>query len=258
MATSTPDYGTEPLEVAGPEHPEWGAELAPRRPIARKTLHDSIVESLRDMIISGQFPPGAKLPEKELCEYFGVSRTPLRESFKVLAAENIVELLPSRGVRVTQTTVEDIDEIFEVLGVLEALSGELACLRMSDAEIADIRELHERMVEHYERGERMPYFKINQEIHERIMAGAGNRNLADVYSRLTGRIRRSRYLSSLSDRRWKQAVGEHAAMLNALESRDGERLFRILREHLKNKADAARTTLLEAESHSPSKGSSES
>ncbi len=218
--------------------------------IPRTTLHDEIVVSLRDMIVDGTLPAGAKLSEKQLCDHFGVSRTPLREAFKVLAAENIIELLPNRGVRVTKLTIEDIDEVFEVLGVLEGLSGELACFRMSDSDIAEVRVLHEQMVRHFQNGERLPYFKLNQEIHERIMQGAHNQNLFDVYSRLSGRIRRIRYLSSLSKRRWKQAVGEHSAMINALESRDGDRLFKILRDHLKNKADAARENLLEAEGNS--------
>lgn len=224
--------------------------VLPKGRIPRTTLHDEIVVSIRDMIVEGTLPAGAKLSEKQLCDHFGVSRTPLREAFKVLAAENIIELLPNRGVRVTKLTIEDIDEVFEVLGVLEGLSGELACFRMSDAEIAEVRALHERMVGHFQSGERLPYFKLNQQIHERIMWGAHNQHLADVYSRLSGRIRRIRYLSSLSERRWQQAVGEHSAMVNALESRDGDRLFKILRDHLKNKADAARENLLEAEVNS--------
>ncbi len=249
MATSSTPYPNQRLPGAVDQQGTATEEgsMARRKPIARRTLHDEIVSSLRDMITADEFPPGSKLPEKSLCDYFGVSRTPLREAFKVLAAEGIVELLPSRGVRVTQQTLEDIEEIFEVLGVLEALSGDLSCLRMSDDEIARVRELHERMVDHFNKGERLPYFHLNQQIHECIMAGAGNRHLAEVYTRLSGKVRRTRYLSSLSERRWKQAVGEHAAMINALENRDGERLFRILREHLKNKADAARATLLAAE-----------
>jgi DNA-binding GntR family transcriptional regulator len=88
---------------------------------------------LRDMIIEGTLAPGTRLNERVLCEQLMVSRTPLREAFKVLAGEGLIELLPNRGAQVAEMSVADIEQTFEVLGALEALSGQLACERILDA-----------------------------------------------------------------------------------------------------------------------------
>ncbi len=223
--------------------------------ISRNSLHTEVVAQVRDMIIRGDIPPGEWVRERELCEQLGISRTPLREALKVLAAENMVELLPSRGARVVQPTVEDIEELFEILGVLEALSGELACVRVTDDEIAEIRELHEAMVRHYENGERLEYYKLNEKIHETIMRGSRNNNLRTVYTMISGRVRHTRYMSSLTGMRWQQAVGEHCAMMRALENRDGQHMFHILREHLRNKADAAKAAIIQEGSNHSQQGS---
>lgn len=218
------------------------------RRIPRQSLHDEVVTHLRNMIIEGELPQGERVPERELCEQLDISRTPLREALKVLAAEGMVDLLPNRGARVSKLTLDDLSEIFEVLAVLEALSGELAAVRMSDEEIAEVRALHERMVAHYENRQRLDYFNINEEIHNRIMQGAQSDTLNSIHGSISGRVRHARYMTNLSEKRWKQAVNEHGAMVDALEDRDGEKLFRILRQHLRNKADVAKAAWLEAES----------
>lgn len=214
------------------------------RPIERRSLHDDVVERVRDMIVKGELPPGSRVPERVLCEQLGISRTPLREALKVLAYEGLLELPPNRGAVVTQLTVEDVDETFEVMGGLEALSGELACQRISEEAILEIRALHYQMILAYKRGELPLYFRLNQQIHEAIMAAAGNDTLRQVYDSLAGRVRRARYMANLSAERWRQAVEEHEAMLEALSARDGQRLAAILRDHLKNKAEVVKESLL--------------
>ena len=90
------------------------------------SLHDSLVRDIREMVLDGTLAPGQRVPERFLTEQFGVSRTPLREAIRALASEGTLELLPNRGARVTKVSAKEIDELFEVMGVLEALSGELA------------------------------------------------------------------------------------------------------------------------------------
>src|SRR4051812_8710121 len=101
-------------------------------------LHDEVVSNLRGILIEGEIPPGARIPERELCERFGISRTPLREALKVLAAEGYVVLLPHRGAQAAKLTRKDVADLFEVVEGLEAKAGELACARISDAEIAEV------------------------------------------------------------------------------------------------------------------------
>ena len=93
--------------------------------------HDELVTQIRAMIVDGALPPGSKVPERELCERFKISRTPLREVLKVLAAEGHVTLSPNKGARVMLLTTRDVDELYDVLGALEALAGELAVARIT-------------------------------------------------------------------------------------------------------------------------------
>jgi DNA-binding GntR family transcriptional regulator len=212
---------------------------SPARPEARRAdLHGTIVEQVRDLIVEGELAGGSRVPERVLCSRFGVSRTPLREALKVLAAEGLIELLPNRGARVAVLTAEDIAQTLKVLGALEALAGEMACQRITDPEIAEIRALHLEMLAHHARRDRPAYFKANQAIHQAIVAASGNAVLAQTYAGLTGRIRRARYAANLDPKRWDEAVAEHEAILQALSSRYDSRLARLLREHLDNKSYA--------------------
>ncbi len=217
--------------------------VAGAAPIVRRTLHDELVDRLREMIVEGDLTPGIKVPEKDLCEQFGVSRTPLREALKVLATEGLVELLPNRGARVATLTIAALEEAFPVMGALEALAGELACANIIDAEIATVRSLHEDMVRHYKAGALAPYFAANQAIHEAILEAARNPTLVTLHRGLAGRVRRARYMANMSAARWQKAVEEHVDILNALEARDGERLGTLLRAHLANKFATVRDAL---------------
>ena len=219
-------------------------EAARGEPIARASLHDELVERLRDMIVEGELAPGDRVPERSLCGRFGVSRTPLREALKVLASEGLLELLPNRGAAVARLTGDDLEEMFPVMGTLEALAGELACARVTEEQLAEIRALHYQMVLHHTRGELRQYFRINQRIHELIMEAAGNATLTRMYRSLSGRIRRARYVANMSKARWAQAVEEHEAILEALSARDGARLADILKRHLRNKCETVRESFL--------------
>lgn len=204
-------------------------------PIARTSLHDQLVARLRDLIIEGELAPGVRIPERSLCERFGVSRTPLREALKVLASDGLLELLPNRGAIVARITEADIEELFPVMGALEALAGEFACARITEEELAEIRALHYQMVLHHRRRELPAYFRLNQAIHGKILEAARNPTLSRLYMSLAGRVRRARYLANMTPARWDRAVQEHEAILDALAARDSARLAGILKQHLAGK-----------------------
>src|SRR5689334_7564574 len=90
----------------------------------RRMLHEEVVSRLRDMLLEGEIAPGARIPERDLCGKLEISRTPLREALKVLAAEGLVLLLPNRGARAAKLTEKDVQDLFEVCQGLEALAGE--------------------------------------------------------------------------------------------------------------------------------------
>ncbi len=215
----------------------------PIESIARRSLHVELVDRLHAMIVEGALPPGGKIPEKALCERFGVSRTPMREALKVLAADGLVLLAPNRGAWVSKMTVAELEEVFPIMGALEALSGELACERITDSQIERIRKTHKDMLKHYRAGDLTEYFRANQKIHEAILEAADNATLATQYRTLASRVRRARYLANMSDERWARAVAEHEQILQALENRQGAQLAVILRQHLKNKFETVRQWL---------------
>jgi DNA-binding GntR family transcriptional regulator len=198
-------------------------------------LHEEVVSRVRHLLIEGEIPPGGRVPERDLCAALGISRTPLREALKVLAAEGHVILLPNRGARAAKLTAKGVRDLFEVCEGLEAIAGELACQRITEEELAEIADLHKDMERHYERRDLTQYYRCNRAIHEAIVRAADNPVLASLYDSVTARIRRARYVVPMPSEHWRLAIREHEAILNALERRDGPGLSHILRRHLRNK-----------------------
>lgn len=200
--------------------------------IERLPLHEAILNRLRDMIIEGHLPPGARLNEGQIGQQMGVSRTPLREAIKYLASEGLVELVPSRGAVVRTFGAKEVHDMLEVVRMLEQQAGVLACTRASDAGIARVRAQHDQMLAHYRGGDRLAYYKLNQAIHTAIVALGDNGALADVHARLQTRLKRVRFIGHEGAEKWASAVAEHEEMIAALELRDPARLSEILGRHL--------------------------
>ena len=110
-------------------------------PLARSTLPQAAAERLRALIVEGTLAPGTRLNERELSEQLGVSRTPLREAFRLLASEGLLDQLPNRGVQVAALSRDDVRQAFEVMAALEGLAGELAAARVTPADLADLEAL---------------------------------------------------------------------------------------------------------------------
>lgn len=212
-------------------------------PIVRRPLHEEAADRLRDLIVQGNLAPGARLNERLLTAQLGVSRTPLREAFKVLATEGLVELLPNRGAIVSQMDPHRLSETLAVMGALEALAGELACQNASDAQINEIRALHYEMLAYHARGDLAGYFKFNQAIHLKLVKYSGNAVLYNTYRQLNGNVRRARYMANLSKERWDAAVREHDEILAALGARDVKRIRALLSDHLAHKLSSVLTEL---------------
>ncbi len=211
--------------------------------VTSTTLPASVAERLRELIIEGEIAPGARLNERALCERLGVSRTPLREAFRVLAAEGLIELTPNRGAQAVALSEQDIRESFEVMSALEALSGELACRRIADDEVAEIKALTFEMLACHARRDLPAYYRINRAIHDRLNHAARNRLLTQTYRTLNLRIQNLRFRSNFDARKWDLAMKDHRDMVDALEARDGARLATILRTHLRLKGDAVLESL---------------
>lgn len=203
--------------------------------ITRPTLHEQVAPRLRQMLVEGAIAPGAKLNERELCETLHVSRTPLREAIKMLAAEGLVELLPNRGAIAVALDQENVRHTFEVMAGLESLSGELAAQRITEAELVEIRALHFEMLAAYTRRDLSAYYRLNAQIHAAINAAAKNPVLSTTYERMNARLHALRFRSNQDGEKWAKAMQEHEQMIDALARRDAAALRAVLRAHLNNK-----------------------
>ena len=144
-------------------------------------------------------------------------------------------MLPNRGAVVSQMDPVRLGESLAVMGVLEALAGELACRNATDAQINEIRALHYEMLAYHARGDLAGYFKFNQAIHLKLVKYSGNAVLYNIYRQMNGNVRRARYMANLSKERWDAAVREHEQILAALSARDVGRVRTLLADHLSNK-----------------------
>jgi DNA-binding GntR family transcriptional regulator len=201
-------------------------------PIVRHSLHDELVGRIRDMIIEGQLEPGSRIHEGQLGQALGVSRTPLREALKFLASEGLIDLVPGRGAIVRKLTPKDVGNMLEVLIALETLAGRLACRNATDAQIADVRKMHDRMMGFYASRKRLEYYKLNHAIHTAIVNLSGNDYLASTHEAIQSRLKRIRFIGNEAPENWSGAVQEHVEMIEALEKRDEGALTDVLTRHL--------------------------
>lgn len=202
--------------------------------IGQSSLHGELFTRLRELIINGEFNQGEKIPERELCSRFGVSRTPLREALKVLAAEGLVYLAPNRGALITELTDEELEDCLPISAAIESLSGELACRNITDEEIAAIRQCHEKMLAEHRAGNVDGFFAANRRIHAAILAAARNPLLSTMAETLFFRVGRAQLAAHHSDDTISQALADHEKIIEALEQRQAQRLAILLRLHMEN------------------------
>lgn len=211
-----------------------GPEKQPARPTCNtEGAKVARVQSMiREMILTGELVPGHPIRERALAETLGVSRTPMREALKLLAAENLVELSPYRGATVARLSRAEAFEVVQLLSALEGFAAELGCASMTDEEIAELRALHYELMAYRARKDRLGYFQTNQDFHFALVRGARNSVLAEQHRALNARVYRLRFLAHQAQERWDSAVQEHETILQSLEARDGAAASRLLREHV--------------------------
>lgn len=226
------------------DHDDTTETTARKGPSRDGMRTDVAAGRLRELIVSGALTPGQRLSERVIAEQLeGLSRTPLREAFKILAAEGLLTLEPNRGAVVTALSLQEVESAIEVLIGLETMAAEPACTCVTDEEIAEVERLHAQMAEAHAAGDLMAYFRINQTIHQRIVDAARNPVLSRIYAAECARIRRYRYAGNQQPTRWRQAVQEHGEILGALRDRAGPLLREMLRKHHKGGWAVSRSVL---------------
>ena len=159
---------------------------------------------LRDYVVEGNIPGGGRVPERQLCEMLGISRTPLREALKVWRRRDSVDLLPNRGARVRQLSERDLGGAVRRDGGLESLAGRLACEIITDDEIAEIERLHYEMYGYYLHRDMHGYFRSTSASTKDRRGLRATRCCAHLFN-FAGRIRRVRYSANFARKRQRWA-----------------------------------------------------
>jgi DNA-binding GntR family transcriptional regulator len=190
------------------------------------------------MIRKGALVRGQRIIEADLCAQIGVSRTPLREALRVLESEGLVELTPHKGVHIRQPSMNEIQEMFEVMGVLEGTCARLAVQKMTAAAWRKIERLHQKLEVHYQKGDRERYIAVNNVLHALIQELAGNRVLDDIVHRLREKVALYRHQQIYEPRRFDQSIREHREILDALRRRDLHAAELRMKRHLERQCKA--------------------
>lgn len=218
----------------------------PTVPLARRSLHEQAAEAVREMIVSGQLGDGERLVEAELCARLGISRTPLREAMRLLEAEGLVMLSPHRGASVAVLTAEETGDLFQLLAELEGFAVRLALPRLSDPAMDRLRRTHERMLRLWHAGRPRECFEADQSIHLQLIEASGSAVLAATRDGLMLRARRGRYRAFFNEERWREAMGEHDALMDAITRRASE-AEELMRQHVLNTGRTLCRALLEGD-----------
>ena len=208
--------------------------------LVQNSLHQEAAATLREQIFAGMYAPGSFLDELVLCERLQISRTPLREALKVLTAEGLLRHEPRRGCFISEVTEKDLDDIFPVIALLEGRCAFEAAHNATDADLAALTTLHERLNSHAQASRINDYYDTNFAIHEAIIALADNRWLAMAIADLRKILKLARSQQLHAPGRLAQSLSEHMTVFAALKARDSEGADAAMRTHLTRQREALR------------------
>jgi DNA-binding GntR family transcriptional regulator len=202
-----------------------------------RPLYEQVAERLRARILDHHLPPGSWIDEQALVGEFGISRTPLREALKVLAAEGLVTMKPRRGAYVTQVSARDLSEVFHLLALLESDAAGVVAEQATDAQLGELATLHQALEAAV--SDRDEFFALNERFHLRLLEIADNRWRIDMVADLRRVMKLNRHHSLFKDGRLAASLQEHRDLMAALQSRDAALARQCMRQHLAQGREAA-------------------
>ena len=200
--------------------------------VSRQPIHEQILPHIRADIVKNRWKPGERLPEPQLCREFGISRTPLRDAFKILEAEGLVRLLPHVGAVVTDPGQPDLAEKMEILSALEQLAATKVARSRPPAALAEIRRLHRAMQDAAEAQDAAAYYGLNDHFHRAIVLGAANKTLADMHEMIMWHVYRARHRANAHEPLSKAGSEHHGRIVRHLCNGEPEEAARAMRDHL--------------------------
>ena len=215
-------------------------DIAVAPPLGRRALYEDVAERLRARIFERAIEPGEWIDEQKLSAEYGISRTPLREALKVLAAEGLVTMKPRRGAYVAEMSRDDVAQVYRMLALLEADAVADVARHASDEQLAQLQALHDRLERQVR--QRDAFFATNERCHMALLDIAGNRWRTQIVADLRKVMKLNRHHSLFKQGRLADSLAEHRLLMGAIEARDAAKATRLMRAHFESGLEAAATT----------------
>ncbi len=212
----------------------------PHSRLKPRPLYEEVAELLRQRIFAGKasdLEPGAWIDELKLAQEYGISRTPLREAIKVLAAEGLVTMKMRRGAYVTEVNAKDLRDVFHLMAVLEADAAGTVASTATAAQLLELEALHQQLEKSTK--DRVKFFTINEAFHVKLLAIAENKWRDQMVADLRKVMKLNRAQSLLKAGRIEESLAEHAAIMLALKKRDAAGAQAAMRAHIESGQEAA-------------------
>ncbi|RQO58750.1 GntR family transcriptional regulator [Paucibacter sp. KBW04] len=210
---------------------------APKASLAPRALYQEVAERLRAQIFNRDLEPGSWIDELKICQELGISRTPLREALKVLAAEGLVTMKVRRGAYVTEMSEQDVREAYQLLALLESDAAARVCELASESQMQELQDLHQDLVAQTAKHE--AFFASNERFHLRILEIEGNRWRQQIVTDLRRVMKLNRHHSLFKQGRIQDSLAEHEALIAALTRRDAQAASELMRNHFQNGLNAS-------------------
>src|SRR5512140_537089 len=205
--------------------------------LSPRALYEEVAELLRQRIFRRELEPGSWIDEMKLAEQYGISRTPMREALKVLAAEGLVTMKVRRGAYVTEVSEADLRDVYHLLSLLGSDAAGVAASLVTDAQLRELQELHQEMEAAAVDTER--FLALNERFHMRLLEIAGNRWRNQMVADLRKVMKLHRRNSLLKSGRVQESIREHRAVMRALTRRDAAAATEKMRSHFEHGLEAA-------------------
>lgn len=205
-----------------------------------RPLYEEVAELLRQRIFAGKkndLEPGAWIDELKIAEEYGISRTPLREAIKVLAAEGLVTMKMRRGAYVTEVNAKDLHDVFHLMALLEADAAATVAKTATAEQLKELESLHLQLEKSTR--DRVKFFAINETFHLKLLEISNNRWRDQMVADLRKVMKLNRAQSLTRPGRIEQSLAEHAAIMMALKLRDTEAAHAAMRSHIESGQEAA-------------------
>lgn len=202
-----------------------------------RTLRERIVDFIKDSVVTGRLKPGERVPEQEIAQNFGISRTPIREAFRQLESEGFLTVTPRKGAVVSPITDKDVSEFYAIKSLLEGYAAKTACEKLTDKEIKRLEGLNSQMRKSAEKNDVKGFFRLDNQFHDTFLKACGNEKLFNLIHHLVQQFERFRITGMSLPGRMLDSVRQHGEIVEAFSKRDSSLVEGLVRANAERGRD---------------------